>query len=76
MRMPEGDRKGRRATALRYEGEGAPRVVASGRGALARRIVELAEEAGVPVKRDAALAESLSRLERDFPGVAEEWVER
>jgi flagellar biosynthesis protein len=53
--MPEEPRP-ERAAALRWEGEGAPRVVASGRGEVARRIAELAREAGVPVRREAALA--------------------
>ena len=60
--MPERKRP-KRAAALHYEGSGAPRVVAAGRGEIAKRIVELAEEAGVPVREDAALAEALSQLE-------------
>jgi flagellar biosynthesis protein len=52
-----------RAAALRYEGEGAPRVVSSGRGHVAERIVELAREAGVPIREDPVLAEALSTLE-------------
>lgn len=63
--MPEREPP-KEAAALHYEGEGAPRVVASGRGEVARRIVELAEQAGVPVRRDPALAEALSRLELDL----------
>lgn len=63
--MPERERP-RKAAALRYQdGDAAPRVVASGRGEVARRIVEIAEEAGVPVRRDPALAEALARLELD-----------
>jgi flagellar biosynthesis protein len=56
-----------RAAALRYDQEGssAPRVVAAGRGEIARRIVEEARAAGVPVRDDAALAEALSALELD-----------
>jgi flagellar biosynthesis protein len=58
------DEKPRRATALRYtEGEEAPQVVASGAGDVARRIVEAAHAAGVPVREDAALAEALSHLD-------------
>ncbi len=55
----------RRATALRYdpEGGGAPRVVASGRGEVAARILAAAEEAGVPVRRDGALAAALAALD-------------
>ena len=55
----------RRATALHYEGKGAPKVVASGRGRIADRIVEVAREAGIPIKQDAALANALSQLELD-----------
>ena len=51
------------ASALRYEGRDAPRVVASGRGPSAERILELAREAGIPVREDAALAEALATLE-------------
>ena len=56
--MPEPPR--RRATALRYEGSGAPKVVASGQGAVADRILAHAREAGVPVREDPALAAALS----------------
>jgi flagellar biosynthesis protein len=59
--MPEGPR---RATALRYtEGSDAPEVVATGAGEIARRIVAAAEEAGVPVREDPALAEALAKLD-------------
>ena len=53
------------AVALRYnraEGD-APRVVASGRGAIAERILELAFEHGVKVREDADLAELLAAVE-------------
>ena len=65
--MPEPPR--RRATALRYRGEGAPEVVATGRGLVAERILEAAEQAGVPVREDPALAEALASLElgREIP---------
>ncbi|GAC1322110.1 MAG: EscU/YscU/HrcU family type III secretion system export apparatus switch protein [Thermoleophilaceae bacterium] len=64
--MPE---KRRRASALHYEGEGAPQVVASGQGKVAERIIEVAREAGIAVRQDAALAEALSALElgREIP---------
>ena len=56
----------RRAAALRYEpGHGAPRVVASGQGHIADRILALAHEHGVPVKEDPALATALAQLELD-----------
>lgn len=51
-----------RAVALRYEGDGAPVVVASGMGCLAEKIVEVATESGVPVYEDTSLATVLSRL--------------
>jgi flagellar biosynthesis protein len=58
--MPEPPR--RRATALRYEGAGAPKVVASGQGTVADRILAHAREAGVPVREDPALAAALSSM--------------
>ncbi len=53
------------AAALHYEeeGEGAPRVVAQGRGDLARRMVEAAHAWGVPVVRDVPIARALLELE-------------
>jgi len=52
----------RRVTALRYEGAGAPKVVASGRGHVAEKILAAAQAAGVPVREDPALAAALSTL--------------
>lgn len=59
----------RRATALSYGGSGAPRVVASGRGLIAERILQEAAAAGVPVREDPALAAVLAALdlEREIP---------
>ena len=51
-----------RAVALRYDGSGAPVVVASGMGYLAEKIVEVAAENGVPVYEDNSLATMLSQL--------------
>ncbi|MCI8914876.1 MAG: EscU/YscU/HrcU family type III secretion system export apparatus switch protein [Lawsonibacter sp.] len=48
--------------ALKYEGEGAPVVVASGMGYLAERMVEVAAESGVPIYEDNSLATMLSQL--------------
>ena len=64
--MPDPPRpRPRRAAALRYEAgaDAAPRVVASGRGIVAERIVAEARAAGVPVRDDAALAEALAGLD-------------
>ena len=55
-------RRDRSAVALRYDGGGAPVVVASGMGYLAEKIVEVASESGVPVYEDNSLATMLSQL--------------
>ena len=56
--------KPKQAIALSYDPEqDAPKVVASGKGALADKIIEKANEADVPVHRDDKLADTLSRLE-------------
>ena len=61
--MKSGDEP-RKATALSYElGQTAPRVVAGGRGYIAERIIAAAQEAGVPVKSDPALANALAALD-------------
>lgn len=53
-----------RATALRYAAgeDRAPRVVATGSGHVAQRILEAAREAGVPVREDPALLQALEHL--------------
>lgn len=54
----------KQAIALEYDpADDAPRVVASGRGSLAERIIEKAKESEVPIHRDDKLADTLSRLE-------------
>ena len=64
MVQDEKNKKPKQAIALEYDPSGeAPRVIASGKGALAERIIEKAKEADVPVHRDDKLAETLSRLE-------------
>lgn len=72
--MPD---RSRRATALRYDLHGggtAPKVTATGRGLVADRIVEEAEKAGVPVRRDDALAAALAGLELGHEIPEELWV--
>jgi flagellar biosynthesis protein len=56
---------GRLAIALTYEREagGAPRVVASGSGALGERIIETAKQNGVPIEDNPGLAAALSGVE-------------
>ena len=62
--MQNNNNKPKQAVALSYDpAEDAPKVIASGRGALAERIIEKAKEAEVPIHRDDKLADTLSRLE-------------
>ncbi len=62
--MADDKKKVKTAVALSYDpDDDAPKVVASGKGALAERIIEKAKEADVAVHRDDKLAETLSRLE-------------
>ncbi len=53
------------AVALSYDPneDGAPKVIASGKGALADKIIEQAKEHKIPVHEDDKLADTLSRLE-------------
>lgn len=62
-REKKADRK--KAVALRYDArlDSSPRVTARGTGKIAERIIELAREAGVPIREEADLVEVLSRLE-------------
>ncbi len=57
--------KKKTAVALGYDPneDGAPKVIASGTGALAEKIIEQAKENNIPVHEDDKLAETLSRLE-------------
>lgn len=62
--MQDKKNKRKQAIALEYNpSEDAPKVIASGQGALAERIIEKAKEANVPLHRDDKLADTLSRLE-------------
>lgn len=57
-------KKVKQAIALEYNpAEDAPKVVASGRGLLAEKMIERAKESDVPIHRDDKLADTLSRLE-------------
>lgn len=57
------------AVALEYERgtRDAPRVVAKGRGEIARRIVEVAGDSGVHIDANAPLAEALAGVNLDEP---------
>ncbi|MBR3307018.1 MAG: EscU/YscU/HrcU family type III secretion system export apparatus switch protein [Lachnospiraceae bacterium] len=62
--MAEDKNKKKTAIALEYDPvDSAPRVIASGTGRLADKIIEKAKEAKVPVHKDSKLADTLSRLE-------------
>lgn len=52
------------AVALSYDpDEPAPKIVATGKGHVAERIIQRASEAKIPLQKDEALANTLSRLE-------------
>lgn len=53
------------AVALRWDGDGAPRVTAKGSGEVAERILALAREHEVPLREDRALVAVLSKVELD-----------
>ena len=51
------------AVAIAYEpGETAPKILATGKGAVAEKIIETAKEADVPLYKDNKLSDTLSRL--------------
>ena len=52
------------AVALEYDpSEEAPKIIATGKGVLAEKIIEKAKEANVPIHEDEKLAKTLSKLE-------------
>ncbi len=54
----------KQAIALEYDpSEVAPKIVATGRGKVAEKIIEAAQEAEVPVHQDDKLADTLSKLD-------------
>lgn len=63
--MSDGPDPKRIAVALTYEAPTAPRVVATGRGAVAEAILATAREAGVAIEENPELAEALARIELD-----------
>jgi flagellar biosynthesis protein len=54
-----------KAVAILYDSQksSSPKVVASGRGEVAKRIIETAREAGVHIQEDANLVELLSKID-------------
>ncbi len=57
------ERPPRKAVALRYDGQGAPRVTAKGQGFVAEEILARARAHDIPLHADAALVTLLSRLD-------------
>ena len=55
------------AVALKHEPGTLPTVIASGRGALAEKILEIAFQAGIKVREDADLAQMLAAVEANCP---------
>ena len=57
-------KKIKQAIALEYDADyEAPKILATGKGALADRIIEKAKEADVPLYKDHKLADTLSKLQ-------------
>jgi len=61
--MDAPQRPARRAIALEYDGARAPRISALGEDAVAREIIALAREHGVPLLENAELAGLLAQLD-------------
>ncbi len=60
----ENKEKGRTAVAIAYEpGEMAPKILATGKGVVADKIIERAKESNVPLYKDNKLADTLSKLQ-------------
>lgn len=58
------DNKRKQAIALEYDpSDYAPRVIATGQGKVAEKILEIAKESKVPVHKDEKLAKTLAQLE-------------
>ena len=60
-----GERDRKAAVSLQWDGAGAPRVTAKGRGEIAERIIALARQHGVPLKENPELVTLLSGLKLD-----------
>ncbi len=63
--MSEEIKKDKKAVAIKYDKgqNAAPHVAAKGRGALAERILAIAQEHNVPIHSDADLVEILDKVE-------------
>lgn len=62
--MEKEKEKVKTAVAIAYEpGEEAPKILATGKGLIAEKIIEKAKEEDVPFYKDSKLADTLSKLE-------------
>lgn len=62
--MEDNKKKVKQAIAIEYDPTDiAPKIIATGKGAVAERIIEKAKETDVPVHEDAKLAGTLSKLD-------------
>ena len=62
--MAEEFDKEKTAVAIQYDpGDAAPKILATGKGHVAQKIIEEAKKADVPFYKDSKLADTLSRLE-------------
>ena len=62
--MEKQQEKVKTAVAIAYEpGEEAPKILATGKGLIAERIIEKAKEEDVPFYKDSKLVATLSKLE-------------
>jgi flagellar biosynthesis protein len=53
----------RLAVALKYEKPHAPRVIATGRGQIGAKIIDVARQNGIPIEENPGLAVALSEVE-------------
>ena len=62
--MTEEERKRLEAIALSYEsGDEAPKVIATGKGYVAEKILQKAKEANIPIHEDEKVADALADVE-------------
>lgn len=63
--MKEQDARNKTAVALSYDAstDTAPKILATGKGYLAERIIEAAKEEDIPIHKDEKLAATLSKLQ-------------
>jgi flagellar biosynthesis protein len=66
--LQHADPKKVKAVAVKYDAKKgkAPKIIATGQGAIADKILELAEEHRIPMYEDATLTEMLSKLDLDM----------